>query len=165
MAGLKQLKVLKVASDPVGALPDAVYFIKKAGQTGFDIKVADAQGGLIPMNCCADTGGGSSGGTTLPYKSYTAILLQRDQKPPLVTAELQNDFTGATPHLIYNGPGLYSIIMSGVFTERTLVFCNAQDSDSTMPRLASARFTGNGEIQINCGQDNNLIQLDVRIYK
>jgi len=171
MAGNRLLKLYKVAEEPGALTPDSVYIIKKPGDTGFDIKVSDAGGGVLySMNCCADSGGGSNPGgggttTTLPYKSYTAIFLQRDQHPPTLATELQNDFPGATLHAIYNGPGMYSIIMPGVFTERTLVFCNAMDTDVVKTRLAAGRYTADGEIQIDCGQDNNIIQLDVRIYE
>lgn len=167
MAASRLLKLYKVAEEPGALTPDSVYIIKKPGDTGFDIKVSDSGGGVLySMNCCADSGGGSNpgGGTTLPYKSYTAILLQRDQRPPNVATELQNDFPGATPQTIYNGPGIYSIIMPGVFTERTLVFCSAMDTEAAKTRLAAGRYTADGEIQIDCGQDNNIIQLDVRIY-
>jgi hypothetical protein len=168
MAGNRLLKLYKVAEEPGALTPDSVYIIKKPGDTGFDIKVSDAGGGVLyAMNCCADGGGSNPGGggtTTLPYKSYTAIFLQRDQRPPTLAIELQNDFEGATPQTIYNEPGMYSIIMPGVFTERTLVFCNAMDTDMVKPRIAAGRYTEGSEIQISCGQDNNIIQLDVRIY-
>ena len=104
---MDELKVLKVASEPVGALPNAVYFIKKVGQTGFDIKVSNHRGDILfPMNCCADAQGGSGGtGTTRPYKSYTAILTQQGPEPPMVVEEMENEL-GTDISYSYLGPTL-----------------------------------------------------------
>lgn len=161
---MNELKVLKVASDPVGALPDAVYFIKKAGQTGFDIKVSNTNGDtLFPMNCCHGAGGSGSG-TTRPYLSYTAVLFQQAQEAPVVVEEMENEL-GDDVSFSYFNPGNYFMNIPNSPGGKVLVICNAQRNDAMgLPVLMGGRKLSDQVIELNCAEDNVLMQIDVRFY-
>ena len=160
------MKLFKVAGEPGDITPDSVYLIKRHGQNGFDMKVSNSEGNTLhPMNCCGDEGGGNPGnGTTRPYKSYTAVLLQQGQEPPVVIDELENEF-GVSIGFTYNSPGSYRGFMPGAFADRTIVFCNARYIHEGFPRAAAGRMLSPDEIEINCAEDDNYIQLEVRVYK
>ena len=161
---MDELKVLKVASEPVGALPNAVYFIKQAAQTGFDIKVTNHRGDLFPMNCCSDNGGSTGGGTTRPYKSYTAILMQQGGQPPMVVEEMENEL-GMDISYSYLGPGNYVMTIPNSPGGKALVLCNAQHNDAMGPPVQMAgRKLDDQNIELVCAEDNVLMQVDIRFY-
>lgn len=162
---MERLKLFKVAGIPGDIVPDAVYLIKKHGQSGFDMKVSNSEGNtLYPLNCCNNDGGENPGnGTVRPYRSFTAMLLQNGQEAPVVIDELENEF-GMGMEFAYHSPGVYSGFMHGAFTGRTIVFCNARHIHEGFPRAASGLCLSTDEIALNCTEDDNYIQLEVRVY-